>query len=509
MKFIIPCLTSLLITAMVMPFVIRFATARNCLDDPGGRRIHARSTPRWGGAAFFAGVLPFLITETESSIMAALVSSSLLLVGMGMVDDLRTLGWKVKFTGMAVATTIVIFGGGITVTAIPLPPFFGQIELGWFSIPFTYLCIIGITNAINLLDGLDGLAGGVSLLGFLFMGIAALLAGNAALAVICCAFVGALGAFLYFNFPNARVFMGDTGSLFLGFFLAVTALLLTRSSSAAVPVLFPVLLLLLPIFDTLRVMVRRLANGTNPFKADNLHLHYLMVQRHQSHQAVTLRFWCGTAILGCLGLALVGASVLTYLAVILNVSLLLGCYAARLDNKQMQKSTACAGALLSDALDGSRNYEKLITGDGFSRARAVLVRKTWFVVMGMLLLPAQSLAGTDCWFRELQDHYVAVCTGDEIFPVEHIQAGSVKHSPLPLPVTGGVAESVPGSAAPVISGGTVAPVGAPPRSAAPATAVENRAAAETVAIQQHPAGNSEVIPSMYRAPRSVLPRKKM
>ena len=338
MRFIIPCLVSFLFTVVITPMVIRIANKCNCLDVPGGRRLHCKSTPRWGGVAFFAGVLPLLFMENYGGVLTSYIAASLILVCMGAWDDLKSLDFKFKFAGMAIAASIVIFGGEITVHHIGTYAYFGVVELGWFSIPFTFLSIIGITNAINLLDGLNGLAGGVSLLGFLFMGFAALITGNIMVAVLCFAFVGALAAFLLFNFPNAKVFMGDSGSLFLGFSLAITALLLTQDKNSSVDSMFPVLVLLIPIFDTLRVLLVRLLNGKNPFKADLLHLHFLLVQNKFSPVHTVILFWTVTIVLGNIALALLTKTSETSLAVVLQASVLLALLASNLMQRQVENN---------------------------------------------------------------------------------------------------------------------------------------------------------------------------
>jgi UDP-GlcNAc:undecaprenyl-phosphate GlcNAc-1-phosphate transferase len=339
MKYIIPFLVSFLITASLTPLVIRVANNCNCLDLPGERRLHSKPTPLWGGIAFFIGVLPFLAIDNSNS-FASYIVASLLLVGIGIIDDLKSLGWKTKLIGMVAAATIVIFNEDIVIRHIGGFNSVKNIELGQLSIPFTYLCIIGITNAINLLDGLNGLAGGVSLLGFLFMGIAAVISGNLAIALICFAFVGALAAFLFFNFPHAKVFMGDTGSLFLGFSLALVALHLTQKTDASINPFFPVLVLLIPIFDTLRVLIVRLINGKNPFKGDNLHLHYLMVQKNSSAPYTVLIFWFATIAFGLVALTLMTNTSEAYLVVVLEAALLMGFLSASLSKPAITQPTS-------------------------------------------------------------------------------------------------------------------------------------------------------------------------
>lgn len=390
MKYVIPCLSSFLITAAITPLVIRLANACNCLDVPGGRRLHNRTTPRWGGVAFFAGVLPFLIIENTSGTLTSFIIASFLLIGMGMMDDLKSLGWKTKFAGMAAAATIVIFGGDIAIHQIGTYGFLGRVDLGWLSIPFTYIGIIGITNAINLLDGLNGLAGGVSLLGFLFMGIAAALAGNIMVALVCFAFVGALGAFLLYNFPNARVFMGDSGSIFLGFSLSLTAVFLTQDASSSVDAMFPVLVLLIPIFDTLRVLAVRLLNGKNPFQADRLHLHYLILEKNISAVTAVLLFWSVTLLFGGIALTLSAKTSAQYLVVVLYASVLLGLFAFSLTQKRQTPEEGRLGTRRLAGLGAGpvglpRYYNP---SSDFVRKGGMMTLK-WMVGLGIMLLAAQ------------------------------------------------------------------------------------------------------------------------
>jgi UDP-N-acetylmuramyl pentapeptide phosphotransferase/UDP-N-acetylglucosamine-1-phosphate transferase len=394
MKFIIPCLSSFLLTTSIMPLVIRLAKTCNCLDVPGGRRLHEKTTPRWGGVAFFAGVLPFLFMANGNGALTSYLVASSLLVGMGMIDDLRSLGWKTKFSGMAVAATIMIFGGDLTVHQLGTYGSLGRIELGWLSIPFTFLSIIGITNAINLLDGLNGLAGGVSLLGFLFMGIAALLAGNVVIALVCFAFVGALAAFLLYNFPHARVFMGDAGSILLGFSLSVTAVSLTQDANSSVEAMFPVLVLLIPIFDTLRVLIVRLLNGNNPFRADRLHLHYLIVEKQISPVTVVLLFWLVTVLFGGIALTMATQSSAQYLMVVLYASALLTLFAVSLTPSRQPQE---AGGLKIQRPVGAEAGQVappryLNPSTRFARKGGMMTIK-WMVGLGIMLLAAQISAG--------------------------------------------------------------------------------------------------------------------
>ena len=328
--FLIPLLLTLLIT----PMVIRLAIKYNCIDNPGKRSFHKNPTPRWGGLAFFIGILPiFLFIEMNRQIASYLIAS-FLLITMGGIDDWKPLGWKIKLLGSILATTIVIFGGEVIIYHIGSYSFFGKVSLEMLSTPFTYLSVIGVTNAINLIDGLNGLASGVSLIAFLFIGIAAHLSGNHVLGLMAIAFIGALAGFLRYNFPKARIFMGDSGSLFLGFSLAVFSILLTQDERFHIEPMFPVMVLLIPIFDTLRIMLVRAFKLRNPFKADKIHLHHLLVRRGFSSVSTVIFFWSLTFIYGLIAILMIKMTSTPYLVVVLLNFFILSLFAHSLGRKR-------------------------------------------------------------------------------------------------------------------------------------------------------------------------------
>jgi UDP-GlcNAc:undecaprenyl-phosphate GlcNAc-1-phosphate transferase len=296
---------SFLATYTVLPAIIFLARKYNCLDTPGVRRFHSVSMPKWGGGAFFLGVLPaFLFFLPLNRETLSFLAASFLLVGMGLWDDYRPLGWKGKFSGIALATTIVVFGSHAVINHVGAYGSIGLISLGPLAVPFTYFCVLGVTNAFNLSDGLNGLAGGTALLCFFFLGIGAMRAGNETVAVIAFAFTGVLTAFLPFNFPQARIFMGDSGSLFLGFSLAVLSIFLTQGPASPVSPMYPVLVLLIPIFDTLRLLFLRSLKKKNPFQADKGHLHHLLVRRGVSSPRTVVLLWSLSALCGLIALGL-------------------------------------------------------------------------------------------------------------------------------------------------------------------------------------------------------------
>ena len=325
----------LVLTLLMTPSVIWLAGKYGCIDHPGGRRVHCDPTPRWGGLAFFAGLLPIFFFIHLDDRLVSYLAASILLVMVGAVDDWKHLGFTVKLLAILAAITIVVFGGDIVVRQIGTYGSVGQIRLGSLAIPFTCLCIVGVTNAMNLIDGLNGLAGGISFIASLFMAVVAYLSGNHLLAGLCLAFAGAVGAFLRYNMlTRAHVFMGDSGSLFLGFSLSVFSIMLTQDPQYHVEPMYPMLVLLVPIFDTLRVMGLRVFSGRNPFKADTNHLHHLLLRAGFSPKKSVLLLWSLTAALG-LAASLIhfrGTST-PYLIVVLTGSIFLSLFADSLGRK--------------------------------------------------------------------------------------------------------------------------------------------------------------------------------
>jgi UDP-GlcNAc:undecaprenyl-phosphate GlcNAc-1-phosphate transferase len=325
----------LVLTLLMTPSVIWLAGKYGCIDHPGGRRVHCDPTPRWGGLAFFAGVLPiFFFIHLNNSLVSYLAASSLL-VTVGAIDDWKQLGFTAKLLAILAAITIVVLGGDLVIRDIGTYGSVGRIHLGLLAIPFTYLCIVGVTNSMNLIDGLNGLAGGISFIASLFIATVAYLAGNHLLAGLCLAFAGAAGAFLRYNMlTRAHIFMGDSGSLFLGFSLSVFSIMLTQDPRYHVEPMFPLLVLLVPIFDTLRVMGLRAFSGRSPFEADTNHLHHLLLRAGFSPRKSVILLWSVTAVLGLAATLIHFRGTSTpYLIVILTGSIFLSLFADSLGRR--------------------------------------------------------------------------------------------------------------------------------------------------------------------------------
>lgn len=375
---------------LVTPVIMKLARLIGCIDHPGKRSMHRTPTPLCGGFAFAIGIVPvFFFLEIDKQVLSFIVAASILVV-LGFIDDYRNLGWKVKLLGTLVAISIIVFMGDVTISDLGLYGMNRRITLGILSIPFTYLCIVGVTNATNLIDGLNGLAGGIAMIAFFFLGLGGFMAGEATLAFICFAFTGALLGFLIYNFPKARIFMGDSGSLPLGFSLAVLAILLTQgnnhfnslkpifteadlflsslSEDLILQPMYPVLVLILPIFDTLRVMSIRMFQRKNPFHADKIHLHHMFIRKGFSPVVTVMIFWVLSCLYGIIAVVLVRRSSTPYLVVVLVVCLFMSLFAESMSRRKRVKPKRKIG-------ENQRMISK----------SKILLFFTWILVCGVLL----------------------------------------------------------------------------------------------------------------------------
>jgi len=270
-------LLSLFITMALIPVFIRAAPKFHALDVPDWRKVHGRPIPRVGGLAMAIGTLvtTFLLIPLESYTRAYLIGASIIVL-VGFIDDIRGIDYRAKFAGQIAAALFLIFAGGIKITTLGnlLPDNF--ILPDWVAIPFTLVVIVGVTNAINLADGLDGLAGGICLISLSCLGYFAFLEGDTLILLSAVSLLGAILGFLRFNTFPATVFMGDTGSLLIGFSVIALSLHLTQGQTALSPLL-PLPIIGFPIIDTATVMIERLAERRPLFVADRKHLHHKLV----------------------------------------------------------------------------------------------------------------------------------------------------------------------------------------------------------------------------------------
>jgi len=301
MTFLSTLLISLFITMALIPILRVLAVKINALDYPNPRKVHTYPLPKIGGVAMAMGsLLPVVFYASYNQFMRAVLIGTSILVIFGMIDDLKDRGYKFKFFGQILAASVVILYGGLKISTLGVCLPEGVYLPDIISIPLTLLAIVGVTNAINLSDGLDGLAGGSSLLIFLCIGYLAhtgsYIGNNSVIVLMSAASVGAILGFLRFNTYPATVFMGDAGSQLLGF-LAITLSLGLTQCNTPLSSFLPLLLLGFPVLDTLTVMTERIANGRSPFKADKNHFHHKLIRLGFFHTEAVIAIYIITAFL--------------------------------------------------------------------------------------------------------------------------------------------------------------------------------------------------------------------
>jgi len=322
--------------ALILSFILtrsirNAATARGWVYPPAlERHLHAAPIPRLGGIAIFgafalslavalviASLRPELQFGSSLRILTTILVPGCLIFLLGLYDDIRTTGPYFKFTVQAIAATMLWLGG---LRILDLPVLFGARQFPWFvGLALTILWVLGITNAFNLIDGLDGLAAGSALFSTLVVFVVALLSHSSLVALMTIVLTGAIVGFLRFNFNPATIFLGDSGSLFIGFMLSALALEGTQKAPTVIAVAIPVVSFGLPILETSLSVLRRLISGRPVFTADREHIHHKLLQLGLSHRQVVIVLYAVSAIFALLSLFLLwptGSSLGLVLAVL-------------------------------------------------------------------------------------------------------------------------------------------------------------------------------------------------
>ncbi len=285
---------AMLCTMAMIPPLIKLAPALKFVDIPDERKVHLNAIPRIGGVAMVIGALaPLFFWLPISQENISILSGMIVILVFGIWDDRSDLDYRIKFIGQALAALIAMHGGNIFIRTLP---FIDAVLPFWLSWALTLLVFLAITNAMNLVDGLDGLAGGTTLLS---LGTIALLAWHVEqklIVVFAVAVMGAVLGFLRFNTHPARVFMGDSGSQFLGFTLAMLLLDLTQRTEVSLSLTLPFMLAGLPIIDTATVMIKRLREGRSPFSPDKNHLHHRLLKLGLHHYEVVIVIYFAQSI---------------------------------------------------------------------------------------------------------------------------------------------------------------------------------------------------------------------
>ncbi|MCC7384176.1 MAG: undecaprenyl/decaprenyl-phosphate alpha-N-acetylglucosaminyl 1-phosphate transferase [Deltaproteobacteria bacterium] len=315
LTYVVAFALAMAVAAGLTPLVARLAYVVGAVDHPGeARKIHTRAIPRIGGVAvvvaFFAPIIGLAIYTNDisdliyadSRLVSAMILGAAGILALGIYDDIRGADAKLKLAvQVTVAVGLWVAGFRIDLLGVPL---LGAVATSYLSLPLTVLWVVGVVNAVNLIDGLDGLASGVALFAAVVLFGLAFVDRAVLLAVFCCALGGAIVGFLFFNFNPAKVFLGDSGSMFLGFVLATISLWTQRKGATAAVLLIPVLALGLPILDTTLSVVRRVGKGQSPFHADREHLHHRLMALGLSHRNAVLTLYTVSGVFALGGLAM-------------------------------------------------------------------------------------------------------------------------------------------------------------------------------------------------------------
>ncbi len=318
---------ALAVAYFITPRVKDLAIKLGALDAPDDRKVHTRPIPRMGGLAIYAGFVLAVLASMHVSreIMGLLVGGTVILI-VGIIDDLKPLPARVKLLGQIVAAAVLVMFD-IRIEWLTNP--FGEmLYVDYLAIPLTIIWVVSLTNTVNLIDGLDGLAAGVSTIAAVTILLVALQLNFVTVAILTAALAGSAFGFLQHNFNPAKIFMGDTGSMFLGYMLAAISILGAVKSAATIALIVPIVALGLPILDTAFAIIRRYMSGRPIFKPDKGHLHHRLLEMGLTQkQAVLLMY----VISGCLGLSAIALTEVnkSFGILIILVLLSVACFGAR------------------------------------------------------------------------------------------------------------------------------------------------------------------------------------
>lgn len=301
--YFVAFIVALAVAYLITPTVKDIAVKAGAMDAPDARKVHTKPIPRMGGLAIYLGfVLAVLASmHLNREVIGLLLGGTVILI-VGIIDDLKQLSPKVKLAGQIVAAVVLVLFD-IRIEWIT-NPFGDMLYLEYLSVPLTLLWVVGLTNTVNLIDGLDGLAAGVSTIAAVTILLVALQQNFLTVAILMAALAGSALGFLQHNFNPAKIFMGDTGSMFLGYMLAAVSVIGTVKSAATIALVVPIVALGLPIMDTAFAILRRYSSGKPIFKPDKGHLHHRLLAMGLSQKQAVLLMYVISACLGLSAIAL-------------------------------------------------------------------------------------------------------------------------------------------------------------------------------------------------------------
>ena len=308
-------LVALAVTFVLTPVVKNFAIRIGAVDKPDARKVHHGLIPRLGGLAIYAGFMVSVIATIGFTYeMVGIMLGATFLIAVGIADDVYSLPPKVKLLGQIIAAAIPVVIFNINIEWIDVPRL-GIIYLPEIiSLPLTIFWIIGFVNTVNLIDGLDGLAAGIATIASIAIALLAFQMGQWVAAMV--AMTGACLAFLQYNFNPAKIFMGDTGSMFLGYIISAVSVMGSMKTVATAVLIVPLLALTVPITDTLLAIVRRKSSGVPIFSPDKNHLHHRLLAKGLNQKQVVLVMYALTAFFSCTALIVIHLSLWIGIAIV-------------------------------------------------------------------------------------------------------------------------------------------------------------------------------------------------
>lgn len=322
------CIFTMISTLILTPVFKVVTRAFNILDVPEERRVHDKGMPTMGGITIFIAFFfsSFVLLPIPYSQIVPLFAGASVIVITGMIDDKYELKPLVKLIGIITAAGLVYGLGDVALETMTIP-YLGTLSFGSWQMPFTILWIVGLTNAINLIDGLDGLASGISMIALLTMGVIGfffLTVEEVSVSIMTFVLVAAIAGFWPYNFQPASIFLGDTGALFLGFMIGVFSLQGLKNATL-ISLILPIVILGIPVTDTLFAMIRRKLNRQSISTADKNHIHHRLMSLGLSHRQTVLAIYCVSAIFSVIAMlynfsTLIGSILLT-IFVMLGVEL--------------------------------------------------------------------------------------------------------------------------------------------------------------------------------------------
>ncbi|GAB4115863.1 MAG: MraY family glycosyltransferase [Candidatus Caldatribacteriota bacterium] len=306
MQYLEVGIIAFIVTYILTPYLEKVGKKQNMVDIPNHRKVHEKAIPNLGGVAIFFGFLLSLLLGSQIDIQIKfLVAAGTIILLLGIVDDIVDLSPRNKFFIQMLPALMVIISNQALIKNFMEGPLKSWGLFSYLIYPVLIFWIVGVTNSINLIDGLDGLACGISILAFIVFFILGIVQGLAALNLVNLILASSMLAFLRFNIFPAQIFLGDSGSTFSGFMLASSSALWVLRSENLLYIFIPVMILFLPIFDTLWAIFRRFKNHQPIFQADKQHLHHRLLNRGISHKNVVLILWAVSAFFCLTALILV------------------------------------------------------------------------------------------------------------------------------------------------------------------------------------------------------------